>query len=79
MRSSPDGRFVANGATGGDGGVISDLQTNKDIKVKAAYDPGFFPDNKGWIFQGTPIGAGFCTDGPAHLEPGSHRLQRVAV
>ena len=60
MRSSPDGRFVANGATGGDGGVISDLQTDKDIKVRAAYDPGFFPDNKAWVFQGTPIGAGFC-------------------
>ena len=59
-RSSPDGRFVANGATGGDGAVISDLQTGKDIKVQAAYDPGFFPDNKTWVFQGTPIGAGFC-------------------
>ncbi|MBL0217561.1 MAG: PPC domain-containing protein [Myxococcales bacterium] len=59
-RSSPDGRFVANGATGGDGAVISDLQTGKDIKVQAAYDPGFFPDNKSWVFQGTPIGAGFC-------------------
>ncbi len=63
MRSSADGRFVANGATGGDGGVISDLQTDKDIKVKAAYDPGFFPDNRGWMFQGTPIGSGFCTTG----------------
>ena len=63
MRSSADGRFVANGATGGDGGVISDLQTNKDIRVKAAYDPGFFPDNRGWMFQGTPIGGGFCTTG----------------
>ena len=27
----------------------------------AAYDPGFFPDNRGWVFQGTPIGAGFCS------------------
>jgi hypothetical protein len=61
MRSSADGRFVANGATGGDGGVISDLQTGKDIKVKAAYDPGFFPDNRGWMFQGTPIGPGLCS------------------
>jgi hypothetical protein len=61
MRSSADGRFVANGATGGDGAVISDLQTSKDIRVQAAYDPGFFPDNRGWMFQGTPIGAGFCT------------------
>jgi Bacterial pre-peptidase C-terminal domain len=61
MRSSADGRFIANGATGGDGAMISDLQANKDIGVKAAYDPGFFPDNRGWVFQGTPIGAGFCT------------------
>lgn len=59
MRSSADGRFVANGATGGDS-IISDLQTDKDIKVDAAYDPGFFPDNRGWMFQGTPIGAAFC-------------------
>jgi len=59
MRSSADGRFVANGATGSNS-VISDLQTNKDIKVEASYDPGFFPDNHGWVFQDTPIGAGFC-------------------
>jgi hypothetical protein len=61
MRSSADGRFVANGSrSGGEGSVISDLQTNKDIQVDAAYDPGFFPDNRGWMFQGTPIGAAFC-------------------
>ncbi len=59
MRSSADGRFVANGGSGGDS-WISDLQTNKDIPVEAAYDPGFFPDNKGWMFQGTPIQAAFC-------------------
>ncbi len=58
-RSSPDGRFVANGSTGA-GSVITDLQSGKDINVEAAYDPGFFPDNKAWIFQGTPIGPGFC-------------------
>jgi hypothetical protein len=63
MRSSADGRFVANGATGGDGAVISDLQSDKDMRVKAAYDPGFFPDNRGWMFQGTPIGGGFCSTG----------------
>ncbi|MBA3464279.1 MAG: PPC domain-containing protein [Deltaproteobacteria bacterium] len=60
MRSSADGRFVANGRTGGDGAAIEDLQTGKIMSVKAAYDPGFFPDNKTWMFQGTPIGAGFC-------------------
>ena len=59
MRSSPDGRFIANGSTGA-GSVIGDLQSGKDIRVEAAYDPGFFPDNRAWMFQGTPIGAGFC-------------------
>ncbi len=63
MRSSADGRFVANGSTGGGGAVISDLQNNKDMSVHAAYDPGFFPDNRGWMFQGTPIGSAFCTTG----------------
>ena len=65
MRSSADGRFVANGRTGGDGAAIADLQADKDISVKAAYDPGFFPDNRGWVFQGTPIGAGLLLDGAA--------------
>jgi pre-peptidase len=68
MRSSPDGRFIANGATG-EGSVISDLQASKDIRVDAAYDPGFFPDNKAWVFQGTPIGAGFCTMGLLQSDP----------
>ena len=62
MRSSADGRFVANVSTVGSGAVITILQTGKDIAVDAAYDPGFFPDNRGWMFQGTPIGAGFCTN-----------------
>ncbi|HEX5062471.1 MAG TPA: PPC domain-containing protein, partial [Kofleriaceae bacterium] len=63
MRSSADGRFVANGSTGGGGAVISDLQSDKDMSAHAAYDPGFFPDNRGWMFQGTPIGSAFCTTG----------------
>ncbi len=24
-------------------------------------DPGFFPDNSGFVFQGTSVGAGFCS------------------
>ncbi len=72
MRSSADGRFVANGGSGGTS-IVSDLQANKDIEVDAAYDPGFFPDNKGWMFQGTPIGAAFCkmsllTSGPNKID-----------
>jgi len=63
MRSSPDGRFVANGdSSGGVGARISDLQRGTDIPTHAAYDPGFFPDNQGWIFQNTPIGTAFCTN-----------------
>jgi hypothetical protein len=61
QRVSPDGRFVANGATGADS-VISDLQTGKDIAVNAAYDPNFWPDGHAWVFQGTPIGTGLCTN-----------------
>jgi hypothetical protein len=69
MRSSADGRFIANGRTGGDGAAISDLQADKDISVHAAYDPGFFPDNRGWVFQGTPIGAGFCSTALLQSDP----------
>ncbi|MEM6990918.1 MAG: PPC domain-containing protein, partial [Myxococcota bacterium] len=59
-RTSADGRFVGNG--GGNGGAtITDLQTGDDIGVDALYDPGFFPDNSGFIFQGAPGGAGLCT------------------
>ena len=43
MRSSADGRFVANGATGGDGAVISDLQTDKDIARQRRVRPGLLP------------------------------------
>jgi hypothetical protein len=72
MRSSADGRFVANGATGAAGAMISDLQRNFDIPTHAAYDPGFFPDMSGFVFQGTSIGAGFCnhsllTSNPAEI------------
>ena len=69
QRVSPSGRFIANGATGGDGAVISDLQTNKDIRVQAAYDPNFWPDGNAWVFQGTPIGTGLCTTALLNANP----------
>jgi hypothetical protein len=69
-RTSADGRFVANGVSGGgaDGAVISDLAASlapegpktRDIYVSAKYDPDFWPDNKGFMFQGTPRGGVFC-------------------
>lgn len=52
-RSSADGRFVAQGGGDGAGGsTIIDLLDDHHIGVDAAYDPGFFPDNTGFVFQG---------------------------
>jgi hypothetical protein len=58
-RSSADGRFVANGG-GPAGATITDLERAFDIPVDAGYDPGFFPDNSGFVFQGGG-GTPFCT------------------
>jgi hypothetical protein len=62
-RTSADGRFVGNGGRGandsGFGATITDLQSDKDIGVRGSYDPGFFPDNGGFIMQGG--GAGLCS------------------
>jgi hypothetical protein len=57
-RSSADGRFVGNGGGKTSGATITDLQRGVDIQIKASYDPGFFPDNSGFIFQGG--GTGIC-------------------
>jgi len=62
MRSSADGRFIGNGGRGSDvsgfGATITDMITGKNIGVKGSYDPGFFPNNLGFIMQGG--GAGLC-------------------
>ncbi len=57
-RSSADGRFVGHGGSDGPGSTIVDLQNETEIHVSALYDPGFFPDNTGWMFQGG--NGGFC-------------------
>jgi len=52
-RSSADGRFVGYGANIGHS-VITDLARTGGpfhIAISASYDPGFFPDNSGWVFQ----------------------------
>ena len=59
MRSSADGRFVGNGGLTSAGAAVTDLQRGVDIPAHASYDPGFFPDNSGFIIQGG--GANFCT------------------
>jgi hypothetical protein len=65
-RSSADGRFVGNGGGVIRGSTITDLKLNRDISVKASFDPGFFPDNSGFIFQGG--GTKICNQ--SVLEPG---------
>jgi hypothetical protein len=71
MRSSADGRFSANGATSGLGGMIDDHQRDREVGADAAYDPGFFPDNSGFVFQGTPVGTGFCNQSLLVTNPAS--------
>ncbi len=60
-RTSADGRFVGNGGGNTDGfrATITDLVTDKNIGVSGSYDPGFFPNNDGFIMQGA--GAGLCS------------------
>jgi hypothetical protein len=70
MRTSADGRFVANGnrdaTSNGYGGRIDDMQgliessrRIRAIQVRASFDPSFFVDNSGFLFQGN--GTGICS------------------
>lgn len=53
-RSSPDGRFIAHGVQEVSGSYIIDLQRDGFlIPIDTQYDPNWFPDNAGFIFQGT--------------------------
>ncbi|MFO0549679.1 MAG: hypothetical protein U0271_14905 [Polyangiaceae bacterium] len=52
-RSSADGRYVGHGGGSNSSATIVDLLTNTEIKVDALYDPGFFPDNSAFMFQGS--------------------------
>ena len=61
-------RRTASRSGGTDGAVIADLAAaldpagpkTRDIGASARYDPDFWPDNKGFMFQGTPNGGVFC-------------------
>ena len=69
-RSSPDGRFVAHGVRHERRrGTIHDLQRGVAHPASPApYDPGFFPDNAGFVFQGS--GNNVVLDERADVEPG---------
>ena len=51
-RSSPDGRFVALGSSDDGMSRVIDLAQDRAIPVNASYDPGFFPDNGAFMYQG---------------------------
>ena len=58
-KTSADGRFVGHGGGASTGASIIDLQRQVAIGVQnALYDPGFFQDNSGFMFQGG--GTRFC-------------------
>jgi hypothetical protein len=84
-RSSADGRFVAHGGGSGLGSTIVDLLEQREIPADAAYDPGFWPDNSGFIIQGG--GANFCrqsllTSSPAQVlfnEPECNNVPGVGL
>lgn len=53
-RGSADGRYVAMGVDGNDpDSAIIDLAAKVVIPTSAYYDPAFFPDNSGFVFQGS--------------------------
>ena len=69
-RSSPDGRFVAHGVDNIAGSYVIDLQRDVLVPINTAYDPGFFPDGSGFVFQGGPkntCGMSVLTSNPANI------------
>jgi hypothetical protein len=73
-RSSPDGRFVAHGVSSAPGSYIVDLQRNATVGINVAYDPGFFPDGSGFVFQGgtrNTCGISVLTSNPPTVESGT--------
>jgi hypothetical protein len=84
-RSSPDGRFVAHGGGSSGGSTIIDLLNDTLISVNASYDPGFFPDNSGFLFQGPAdnvCSMSVLTSNPTHVsmnEPGCADITQVGL
>ena len=70
-RSSPDGRFIAHGVRNVSGSYVLDLQRQAmRVPINAQYDPNWFPDNTGFVFQGGPrnvCGQSVLTSNPASI------------
>ncbi len=85
-RSSPDGRFVAHGVANIQGSYVIDLQRNGMlVPIDTAYDPAFFPDNSGFVFQGGPrntCAISVLTSNPANItmnEAGCRRITNIGL
>ena len=88
-RSSADGRFVSHGGASMSSqtyrSTVIDLQDDREIPAAALYDPGFFPDNSGFVLQGN--NARFCeqsllTSQPTQItfnEPQCRRTSAVGL
>ncbi|HUS33387.1 MAG TPA: hypothetical protein VMZ53_33020 [Kofleriaceae bacterium] len=69
-RSSPDGRFIGHGVANVTGSYIYDLQRGANVTIATQYDPAFFPDNSGFVFQGGPrnvCGISVLTSNPTSI------------
>lgn len=85
-RSSPDGRFVGHGVLSSAGSAILDLQRGGfKITVDALYDPNWFPDNSGFVFQGgsrNTCAQSVLTSNPTTVtmkEPGCTNLSNIGL
>ncbi|HWU85800.1 MAG TPA: hypothetical protein VN253_00890 [Kofleriaceae bacterium] len=85
-RSSPDGRFMGHGVQNVPGSYIVDLQRGGAlIPIDVAYDPNWFPDNSGFVFQGGPrntCGQSVLTSNPTSItmtEPQCTSLTTVGL
>jgi len=84
-RSSPDGRFVAHGVANISGSYVIDLQRDATIPIATQYDPGFFPDNAGFVFQGgtrNVCAMSVLTSNPTSIamtEPGCSKIGQIGL
>ena len=84
-RSSPDGRFVAHGVANVSGSYILDLQRDAVVGINSLYDPGFFPDGSGFVFQGGPrntCAMSVLTSNPASItttEAGCKKIGQIGL
>jgi hypothetical protein len=85
-RSSPDGRFISHGVANVSGSYVIDLQRGGMlVPINSTYDPNWFPDNGGFVFQGGPrnvCAQSVLTSNPASItmnEPECSNLNSIGL